>query len=240
MGAVLACGPGAMLSHQSAAELWGIRLVLGGPIHVSIALGARRKRRGIALHRRAPLRHARCRGIPVTTVVDTLIDIAPSLSRDELEAAINAAVRRKLIGVRALRAALDDVAPRPGLKKLRATLDRATFVYTDSWLERRFLPIARRAGLTRLVTQRYFGTNRVDFFDPETGMVVETDGFTDHHTPFQQAVDNRRNSFHAAEGRVPLRFSHGQIMYEPAYVEETLRNVAERLRGAREVGRQAQ
>lgn len=233
MAAVKACGPGAMLSHASAAALWGIRRFAKGLIHVSVPVNARRGRRGIDVHRRAPLPRATHHRIPVTTIVDTLIDIAPSLSRADLEQAIAEADIRGLTDPERLRQALETVDPRPGVEKLRTTLDRRTYVMTHTHLERRFLPIARRAGLPKPRTQRYLGTHRVDFVWPELGLVVETDGLTYHRTPAQQAADRIRDQTHTAAGRTPLRFTHGQVRFEPGFVEEILTEVRRRLEAAR-------
>jgi very-short-patch-repair endonuclease len=119
---------------------------------------------------------------------------------------------------------------RRGVAILRDTLDRRTFVLTDSELERRFLPIARRAGLPKPETQMMVNGFRVDFYWPELGLVVETDGLRYHRTPTQQAADRVRDQAHAAAGLTPLRFTHAQIAYEPGQVRETLGAVSGRLR----------
>jgi very-short-patch-repair endonuclease len=102
---------------------------------------------------------------------------------------------------------------------------------THTHLERRFLPIIRRAGLPKPQSQRYLGTNRVDFVWPELELVVETDGLTYHRTAAQQAEGLRRDHAHAGAGLLPLHFSHAQIRYEPAEVEQTLLAVARRRPG---------
>ncbi len=70
---------------------------------------------------------------------------------------------------------------------------------------------------------------RTDFYWPDLGLVVETDGLRYHRTPAQQAKDRRRDQAHTAAGLTPLRFTHGQIAFEPAYVRATLEEVARRL-----------
>ena len=70
---------------------------------------------------------------------------------------------------------------------LRELLDRSNFSLTDSELERRFLPLAHSAGLPPPQTRRRVNGFRVDFFWPELGLVVETDGLTYHRTPVAQA-----------------------------------------------------
>jgi very-short-patch-repair endonuclease len=234
MAAVLSCGPDALLSHTSAAALWEIRSQRTREIHLSMPLGSRRLRPGIVIHRRKTLTEhdvTRRHGIPVTTPIATLIDISTSLTRDELEAAINEADKRNLINPEALRSSLDDaVGRRPGAARLRDTLDSRTFTLTDSTLERAFLTLAREAGLPTPLTQHFVNGYRVDFHWPELGLVVETDGLTYHQTPAQQAKDLRRDHAHTAAGLTVLRFSHAQVSREPDQVRSTLRAVVRRHR----------
>jgi very-short-patch-repair endonuclease len=231
IAAVLACGEGAVLSHASAASLWGI-WPAGRMIHVSTPTN--RRRPGIAVHRRRlqtsdTTRH---RSIPVTSLVCTLVDIAAGATPDELEGAVSEADRLGLIDHETLRAALDGYAGRTGLPKVRTTLDRRTYVMTDTELERRFLPIARRAGLPLPLTQTYVNGFKVDFYWPDLSLVIETDGLTTHRTPAQQAADLIRDQTHAAAELVPLRFSRGQVKFQPGHVEEIVRAVARRLRAS--------
>jgi very-short-patch-repair endonuclease len=62
----------------------------------------------------------------------------------------------------------------------------------------------------------------VDFYFPDLGLVVETDGGSAHRTPAQQTADRRRDQTHTASGLKSLRFTHGQIAFEPAHVEDIL------------------
>jgi very-short-patch-repair endonuclease len=233
MAAVLACGPHSVLSHGSAAELWEIGSERSGVIEVSVPEPVRRRRGGIVVHRRAALGAEDVtshRGIPVTTPVRTLVDLAARLGRRRLERAIREADARGLVDPETLRAALGELRGQRGAGKLRSVLDRRTFVLTDSELERRFLPIARRAGLPAPETQRMVNGFRVDFYWPDLGLVVETDGLRYHRTPAQQTADRIRDQAHAAAGLTPLRFTHAQVRYERRHVEETLRTISLRLR----------
>ena len=118
------------------------------------------------------------------------------------------------------------------LAKLRETLDRRTFTLTDSELERRFLPLARRAGLPQPCTQAKVNGFRVDFYWPDLGLVVEPDGLRYHRTPAQQAQDQRpRPEATLAAGLTPLRFTHAQVRFEPEHVHRTLAAVRGRLKG---------
>src|SRR5204863_4919614 len=109
---------------------------------------------------------------------------------------------------------------------------RRTFVLTDSALERRSLPLARKAGLPRPETRTRVNGFKVDFYWSDLALVVETDGLRYHRTPAQQAKDRRRDQAHAAAGLTTLRFTSAQVRHEPAHVEATLVAVVRRLRTA--------
>ncbi|MDQ3643954.1 MAG: type IV toxin-antitoxin system AbiEi family antitoxin domain-containing protein [Actinomycetota bacterium] len=230
LAAVLACGDGAVLSHGAAAELWGV--CPRGRAEVTVPPGRTPRRPGIVVHRAAlasghrTLRHA----VPITTPARTLVDVAPYLPPLHLERAVNEADRLDLIDPERLRSNLDELAGTRGVANLRRLLDRRTFSITDSVLERRFKPIARAAGLPEPLTQQWVNGLRVDFFWPELGLVVETDGLRYHRTPAQQARAHVRDQTHLAADLLALRFTHAQVTYERPYVEATLRRVAARLR----------
>ena len=169
-------------------------------------------------------------GIAVTTPIRTLIDLASRLEPRRLEAAVNRADQLELIDPESLRLELGHRAGQPGTPRLRRLLDRATFSLTDSELERLFIPIARRAGLPKPLTQRHVRGFRVDFYWPGLGLVVETDGLRYHRTPAQQARDRLRDQTLMAVGLTVLRFTHSQVRYEPKGVARTLTAVAARLR----------
>jgi len=229
--AVLAAGAGALLSHGSAAQLWGIRAARAGRIEVSISHRASRRVRGVTLHRRRCLdeRDRRARhGIPVTSPIRTLTDLASSLRGSQLEAAVNEADKLDLLDPERLRGALDQMTGQPGVAVLRTLLDRGTFVLTYSELERNFLPVVRRVGLPLPETGLMLNGFEVDFFWPDLGLVIETDGLRYHRTPAQQACDRERDQAHTAAGLTQLRFTHEQVRYEPEYVVRILAQTASR------------
>jgi very-short-patch-repair endonuclease len=230
MAAVLACGPEAQLSHRSGAALWGIRPQRGGLIDVSVPRAARRQRPGIKVHRRAELRRRTVAGIPVGDPVSVLIDLAAVLPTEEIEDAVNEADRLGLAPTPRLRSAIDEERRRPGIGRLRKLLDAQTFSKAQSKLERRFLPIARAAGLPRPRTQARVNRYRVDFLWPELGLVVETDSLTYHRTASQQAVDIDRDQAHTRAGLSTLRFTHSQVFNRPTYVREVLEDTARHLK----------
>ena len=233
MAAVLACGDGAVLSHDSAACLWGLQKREPAQVHVSIPRARNARPSRIRVHRRHPeaLVDATTRDrIPVTSPVRTLVDLAARAERPTAEALVNQADKLDLIDPEALRAALDERDGERGAPLLREVLDRASFTLTDSELERLFLPIVRRVGLPNPATRQWVNGHRVDLFWPELDLVVETDGLRYHRTATQQARDTVRDNAHRAAGLVPVRFTHAQVRYEPEYVEEILAAVTRRAR----------
>jgi very-short-patch-repair endonuclease len=203
-------------------------------IDVTIPAGSNRRPPGIRVHRRdlRPEDVTTHRGVPITSPIRTLLDLATRLSKLELERAVNEADRLDLIDPESLRIALHARPGQRGVRRLRELLDRQTFRLTDSELERRFLAIAARAGLPVPETQAPVNGHRVDFWFPSLGLVVETDGLRYHRTAERQANDARRDQAHALAGTTVLRFPHAQVRYEPEGVERTLAAVARRLASA--------
>ena len=235
IAAALACGRGAVLSHESAAALWGVLAERRELIEVSIPAVRRARHAGIVVHRRA-LRAAditRHRGIPVTTPASTLVDVAARLTLAQRERSVGEADKLELVDPETLRRELEARAGRPGAPALREALDRHTFAVTDSELERLLLEIAREAGLPRPVTGARVNGFKVDFYWPELGLVVETDGLRYHRTPQQQAKDRLRDQVHTAAGLTVLRFRRAQVRFERARVAQTLATVARRLAAQR-------
>ncbi|HST70152.1 MAG TPA: DUF559 domain-containing protein [Solirubrobacterales bacterium] len=232
MAAVIACGGEAVLSHSSAAALWRIGIEGRDLIEVSVPSRYQRRRPGLRIYRRSslwPEDHTARHDIPVTTPIQTLIDMALRLDRRGVERMINEADKYDLVHPPELREALDTRVGEPGVAKLRQILDRRTFRLTKEELERRFLPLARKAGLLVPLTGQWVNEFEVDFYWPELGLVVETDGLRYHRTPAEQARDRLRDQAHTAAGLTQLRFTHEQVRYEPDYVRRILAQTAKRL-----------
>lgn len=229
MAATLSCGPEALLSHRSAAELWGIARPSAG-IDVMVPHSSYRRRPGIRVHRRVELgpEHRRCiDGIPVTDVVSTLVDLASCVPEWQAERALNEADRLDLVDLEALHAGIGRLPPRQGMACLRRLL--GCDALTDSGLERKFLALVRAAGLPTPDTQAWVSGYRVDFFWPQLGLVAEADGWRYHRTPGDQTTDHQRDQAHAAAGLTTLRFSEWQIRHAPTEVTKRLASVAGRL-----------
>jgi very-short-patch-repair endonuclease len=231
MAAVLACGGVwiAALSHSSAAALFKIGVEQAAAIEVSRRSPDEIRPSGIRVHRRPALRdgwYGFYDGIPITSPVQTLIDLATRHGTPQMERAMNEADRLGLVRTDDLRKALDAHPGEPGVARLRGIIDRVTFRYTRSELERAFLPLVRRAGLPAPRTSVYVTGYEVDFHFPDLRLVIETDGLTYHRTPAEQKKDRERDQDHTAAGLTCLRFTHGQIRYEPEDVVRVLRATA--------------
>lgn len=149
MAAALAAGPGAVLSHRSAASLWG--LIRSVPAVADVTTrGRHRSRVGISLHRARlpPDEVTTADGIPATTPHRTLFDLAVVVDRLALERAIEQADARSLTDTLSLGALLERHPRRPGAATLRAILDGAlaTSAPTRSELEDRFLALLAAHG----------------------------------------------------------------------------------------------
>jgi very-short-patch-repair endonuclease len=236
MVAVLAAGgPGvAALSYSSAAALYRIGDQRASGIEVTRLSVDPIRLKGVAVHRRPGMKpgwFVLHDGIPVTSPVQTLIDLAARHDQRTVERFVNEADRLKLVRTDGLREALADHPGERGVERLRTILDRRTFRYTRTELERDFIPIATAIGLPLPRTSIYVNGHEVDFYFSSINLVIETDGLTYHRTPAQQAKDRERDQDHTAAGTPHLRFTHAQIKYEPERVKRVLSATASLLAG---------
>jgi very-short-patch-repair endonuclease len=231
MAAVLVCGEGAILSHRSAAQLWGFGYEEGKRIDVTVRRRREIHRAGLKVRMRPKLPAGSVVqrfGIPVTHPVQTLIDLATELKPLRLERAVNEADKLDLVDPETLRRALDGYVGMPGVRTLRTMLDRHTFRLSDSDLEIYFRPLALAAGFPVPLTKHWVLGYETDFFFPDHDLIVETDGLRYHRTPSQQARAVKRDQKHVAAGFRVLRFTHWQIAHAANEVTDVLRQVRSR------------
>jgi Protein of unknown function (DUF559) len=205
--ATLALGENAVLSHRSAAELWEMLPKRGGLPHVTV-LGSsgRERRRSIRVHRSPSLQPAQTTmrdGIPVTTPVRTLADLARTIASADLRRARRQA---EFLGL-----PLED----------RHRSDR-----TRSDLEGTFLALCKHGGIPEPAVNVRIGTFTVDFLWREARLIVETDGYRAHRGRQAFHEDRVRDAHLARMGLEVIRFSHRQIDDQP---EETVATVRARL-----------
>lgn len=219
MAAVLACGAGAVLSHLSAARLWGMSSVpFDREVHVTVAR-VQRRHPGIVVHRAATsgadvTRH---RGIPVTTVARTYVDVADEVGYATLRRMADHGVR---LDADAVRRALARAPNRAGRGKLVRLL--GDDVRTRSGLERHLRRLVREAGLPApVVNRRILGAER-DFAWPDRRLVVEVDGRRYHEPRAARERDHERDARLVLAGWRVLRFDDVQLAHEPATVVAVL------------------
>ena len=235
MAAVLACGPGAHLSHLWGAALHGIRATPRGIPEISVPWTSRRRPRGIRLHQVASLTQADTvtrRGIPVTSVARTLLDLASLGSGAEVRDAIARAQRAGILDVGAIVELLERSRGRRGVAVLRLETEelRTGERVLRSELEHRFRELFRQVGIPEPVVNGLirleYRSLEVDFHWPDARLVVEADGYRFHSDPGAHEEDRRRDQELKQAGWEVLRFTWRQLTREPV---RTARIVAELL-----------
>jgi hypothetical protein len=232
MAAVLACGPDAVLSHRSAAGLWGLLRAAGSRIDVTTTDRRGRGRPGIVLHRVRKLHEddrALRDAIPVTAVARTLLDLAEVVHARRLGVAFEEAERLGLLDVRALHALWGRSRGRAGLRPLRSLLSEGRDPpETRSALERRFVEVCGRQNLPPPVLNARVGAFEVDALWPRERLIVELDGYAFHRTRGAFERDRLRDSDLQLAGYRVLRITSRRLEREPAVVAETVRALLDR------------
>jgi very-short-patch-repair endonuclease len=228
LAGVFACGPGAALSHRSAADVWGLR-----PNATRVEVTVRQKRPGapgITAHRTRlldPLDFTIRDGIPVTSVARTLLDLSAVVRPADLEVAVDRAERLRIFDLTAVIDVLERARGRKGATLLRRVVAAYEASTQKSELERCFrtllsgAPDLPRARFNALVDGET-GTHEVDAHWPDQRLVVQLDGFEFHRT--------RRDFERDAESDADLEVAGWRVMrltWDDATVngERTLRRL---------------
>ena len=229
LAAVLALGEGAVLSHVSAAALWGIRHSASTRIHVTVPTGAgRTPRQGIVVHRSltlGPIVADEQNAIPVTSVSRTLLDLAGVLTPTRLERAIEQSLALRLFDLRAVHAILAANPRRPGATTLAEIVARIHDEpsLTRRELEKLMLDLCDAHGIERPEVNVVVDEFEVDFLWRSRRLIVETDGLQWHGTPSALERDRRRDERLTVLGYRVVRLTYRRIVDEPAAVVATLR-----------------
>jgi very-short-patch-repair endonuclease len=215
MAAVLACGEGALLSGRAAGYLFGA--IKGPAPPPEVTAPTERRVRGVKTHRSRGLGREDAtswRGIPVTTLPRTLVDLAAVLDLDDLARACHEARVRHGTTPGQVEAVLARRPKSPGAAKLRAIL-RGDARLTLSKLEKRFLVLLRDAGLPLPQTNRRAGRYWVDCRWPELRLTVELDSYRYHHSRHAWEQDRRREREARARGDDFRRYTYGDVFEQP-------------------------
>lgn len=234
--ALLACGPTAMLSHHSAATLWGLRPGRACPIHVTVAIGQHHRRpAGVIVHRSRllePRDIAIERGLPVTSPARTMLDIAATLPERDLGYILAEGLHKRLLTEGTLLEILPRSGRHTGRHALTQVIQRRTGSLTESQAQRRLLQLIRDAGLPPPETEVPLLDYRVDLLWRNIKLIVEVDGYQFHGTRASFERDRRRDARLTAAGFTVVRFAAPEIEHEPLAVVARLAQVIHALSDA--------
>jgi hypothetical protein len=228
MAAVLAGGPGAVLSHRSAAAHWGIRHSQRPDIEMTVPRALRCRPTLHFHHSCLPEDEVTIsEGIPVTTVPRTLFDLAAVVPLAQLRRAVNEAEIRRLWDSLSLADLLDRHPRRPGAAAIRAVLGTPAAGITRNELEDRFLALLDSAGLPRPATNVPLQVDgwwlEADCRWHEQRLIVELDGRATHATRSAFEGDRARDRRLVAAGWRVVRITWRQLQDEPAALTRDLR-----------------
>jgi len=225
MAAVLACGEGAVASHEAAARVHGL-LESAGRLHVTVP-GRRVRIAGIDAHetnRLEPCDITIEDRIPCTSVARTIVDVAERGDRRRTERMMDRAEQLRIFDLVAIQRVLDRGGGRSGTRLVRSLLGIESGGLTRNELEERFFAICESAGLPRphvnLPIVLHDGGPHVvaDFAWPELQLIVETDGWTSHGTKLAFVADRRRDRRLKLARWNVIRFAREEVEYEPGCV----------------------
>lgn len=228
--ALLAAGPHAFVSHESAAWLWGMVEASGTPV-VSVARGGTARIAGATVHR--PRTHLgriiERRGLPCTDPQWTLVDLATAVDGATLDAAVDRVVARGLVSIAGLESYLSAVSTkgRVGPRLVRTALERRGYAGapTPSVLESRFRRLLEQGHIVPWAVEVPAGDGgryRIDTQLSET-VFAEVDGYAYHASPEQKADDERRRNRLRMEGRTILVYTWRDVTFDGQRVLSEIR-----------------
>jgi very-short-patch-repair endonuclease len=234
------CGEGAAVSHGSAGALWQLDGVTAGAIELSVVNPRDRRCDGVRVHRTLDLSAyeiASMRGIAVTDVVRTVIDLAGAVTRGRLERIVDDALVRRIATAPRLAGRLDALGRRgrKGAGRLRVILEERLggIAPTESELERRLATFLRTT--VGLAVERQHPVRRqgrivarLDFALPEHRVAIEADGHRWHGSFSARRRDGERDAMLSSLGWRVVRVTWTELEHEPAALAGRLRSVTVR------------
>ena len=235
LAAVLAVGPGALLSHYSAGWLWGIWRGSAKPIHVTAFVPRHHPApKGITRHRARNLvdsDRTLVEGVPVTSVARTFLDLAWELTGDQLARALARAEDLELLDLDELHRVIERNRGHHGAKRLRYALSiYEPPAFTRSEFERRFVAHLVRSGLPRPATGWNEIGHELDVYWPELRFGVELDAYETHGTRDAFERDHDRDLDFALAGIETIRISERQFRREPDHLAVRVATLLDRLK----------
>jgi very-short-patch-repair endonuclease len=213
--AVLACGPGAALSHRSALAHWGF--IDRWPPSFDVAVPGDRRRARIALHRQRGLQPWDVRvhvGLRVTSPAWTLVDCAPGLSDRRLARIVNDALRSRHLKRWQLAEVVARRGTRPGVRRLQPFTDAADGP-TRSEFEDAFIEFCRRFKLPRPQVNTIVAGREVDAYFEAEKLIVELDGWKYHSSRDSFESDRDHDATALAQGIGTVRITWKRMLGQP-------------------------
>lgn len=213
--AAMACGDGAVVSHRSAAEMFGLLPETDRPVDVTVAGRNPGVEPGIRLHRVAKMaRHevTTMNGIRVTSVARTIADLAATEPPRDVEMAFQEALYRRIVTPGAVAGVVDRQPKRRGAPVIRALLHDPRM--TRSEKERALLRLVDAAQLPRPVTNVRLHGHLVDAYWPEQGLVLEVDGWEGHGHRLAFESNRKRDQVLLTHGIRTMRVTGRQLEHE--------------------------
>jgi very-short-patch-repair endonuclease len=215
--ALLAAGERAVISHRSAASLWGFAAAEEEDVHVTVVGRRRRSRPGLVVHYASSLDARDIRqlhGLPLTSPARTIVDLAATSYRD-LDRAFGDAHAQRLVTAREIEELLDRAGPCRGSRAVKALLTDNASGFTRSEAERLLRALIRSANLPPPRFNARVAGYEVDAVWPDRGLVVEVDGYAYHGHRAQFERDRRKDLALTAAGYRVIRVSWRQLTQEP-------------------------
>jgi very-short-patch-repair endonuclease len=224
MAAVLAASEGAVLSHRSAAALWGLTRDHRGTVDVTVPHGRTRSRPGIEIHRGETLIAEDVTvqdGIPCTALPRTLLDLAATVDRRTLQRTIDRAEELRLFDLTAIQRLLARSHGQRGAHRLKAALaTHAGPTITRSEAEERFLAVVERHRLPRPEVNAWIPLEEGSGYSPDflwrdANLIVEIDGRAFHARRAAFEHDRKRDRRLALAGFETRRYAASEVFETP-------------------------
>lgn len=233
LAGVLACDSDSLLSHYSAAWLWGLLSTQPIPVHVTTSV-RRKPRPPIRIHHSQTLIDADRAledGIPVTSVARTALDLAARIRPESLDRLLKRSEELKLFDLWAFESVLTRNRGHHGASRLRQAIELyAPPPFTRSGLERRFLDLLAEAGLPRPATGYNEAGYELDVYWPDLRFAIELDVFETHGTRWSFEQDRIRQEDLKLAGVELTRVTGRRLEREPDRVLDRVARLLEQRR----------
>lgn len=230
IAALLACGSDSLLSHRTAAAVYGLREIATRRIEVTVPAGCVRRRSGLVIHRTSvPLdrTEVRVRGnLRVSSVPRMLIELAPSEKPAELDRLITQGVRKRILDIEAVERALAKHRQRPGVGKLaRAFEEYRPKPDRKSDLERAFDTLIAGTDVPEPLRNIFIEGWEIDCYWPDAKFAVELDGRPYHVAVRDMDKDKYKDAKLMLVGTTVMRITDTRFELDPQGVLDDVRKM---------------